>query len=185
MFINIFIIIIILIIIVILILLTSSYLGRLSSGGTEIRGRGGWEERARCCNILYYYFVFGIFKLRYYNALKSNRYFYLYLSPAEWDSGGREIRGTRAREKREGGQESAGLGWLACLTLFLYLYLCLKVFVFVFESFCICVCAWIFLYLGARWDRNCYLDWKVGGRRDGERGRGFGQLLTSGIWNQE
>ena len=129
------IIIIILIIIVILIILTSSYLGRLSSGGTEIRGRGGWEERARCCNILYYYFVFGIFKLRYYNALKSNRYFYLYLSPAEWDSGGREIRGTRAREKREGGQESAGLGWLACLTLFLYLYLYLEVFVFVFESY--------------------------------------------------
>ena len=60
---------------------------------------------------------------------------YLYLSPAEWDSGGREIRGTRAREKREGGQESAGLGWLACLTLFLYLYLYLEVFVFVFESY--------------------------------------------------
>ena len=68
---------------------------------------------------MYYHFVFGIFNL------------YLYLSPAEWDSGGREIRGTRARGKREGGQEPDGLGWLACLTLFLYLYLCLKVFAFV------------------------------------------------------
>ena len=84
--------------------------------------------------VLLFCFCF-FFNLRYYNALKSNLYFYLYLSPAEWDSGGREIRGTRAREKREGGQESAGLGWLACLTLFLYLYLYLEVFVFVFESY--------------------------------------------------
>ena len=55
------------------------------------------------------------------------------------------------------------------------------VFVFVLESFCTFNCTWIFLYLGARWDRNYYLDWKVGGRRDGERGRDFGQLLTIGI----
>ena len=31
---------------------TSSYLGRLSRGGTEIRERGGWEESARCCKYL-------------------------------------------------------------------------------------------------------------------------------------
>ena len=50
--------------------------------------------------------------------------------------------------------------------------------VFVFESYAYVFVLGFFLYLGARWDGNYYLDWKVGGRRDGERGRGFGQLLT-------
>ena len=93
--------------------------------------------------------------------------------------------GGHGREKRErvARSQPGWGGWHAwhcfciCICTWKSLYLCLKVM-----HMYLC---WIFLYLGARWDGNYYLDWKVGGRRDGERGRGFGQLLTIRIWHQE
>ena len=91
--------------------------------------------------------------------------------------------GREERERVAGSQPGWG-GWHAwhcaciCICAWKSLYLCLKVFAFAFVL-------GFFLYLGTGCDSNYYLDWKVGGRRDGERDRDFGRLLTIGIWNQE